>query len=264
MRHFLFILCIVLLIVPAVAQTETYTAPSDKAIQSLIWESNSGTTGTIDLFTANGSTIHGSWSYLPVYILGFPYANKATITIGSTTDSLDYVTPGTLYTQVSFTGKILNSTTNMAAMGCGQFLGITNLIVKAPAGDSAIIGYTISADSQITIAKRLEDRKLIEANLMPKPDEDFIAKLKGYITTLWSIFTSVIFWTKFLLVDYIGYIFIMYILGTLAIAMNKSKDIFTVLKVWIKQQEAFFNFVIKVMSAIISVITSIIQSLKPI
>lgn len=264
MKRLLIFMCLIaMMIIPASAQTVSYTAPEDMAIEHIWFVADGGTSGTVLFTTSTGSTISGTWSYLQDSgIAGYANAHEVNLQIGSDSDSLVYVTWGPIHITIDFLGKFFNMTTNRAVMGASQMGVINNVAVETPL-PAAIIQYTITADKEIEVHHTLTTRNDAEARLNPSSENDIIEQLKGYFNSFWSVFTALIFWLKFLFVDNLTLVVVLYVTGSMAYAINTSKNIFVFYKTWLRQQTALYKFISQMFSAMINVAAQIIASLKP-
>jgi len=263
MKKLIFVILVVLALAGTVsAQSVTYTAKSDQAVEWVKILADGGTSGTVTFYTANGSTITGSYSYLPADVPFYPFANTATINIGGNSDSMLYVTPGQIYIQTTFIGSFINYTSSRAVMSAGQNSAFAYFKVETPFY-SPIVKYTVNADHEVTVTHMLTSRSAVEAGLDPTSATGIIDKALALISSLWTVLLSIMFWIKFLFVDNIVMIVCLYLFGTMAYAMNSSKNIFAFFTTWFRQQSRFFQFVVSVISAVISAIGNIIASFKP-
>lgn len=261
MKRYLFIFIIAMIAITGVsAYSSTYTAPDDKALEIITFTSNGDTTANYILTQANGDTISGSWSYQTTPFTIIPM--QADGTIGSGSGSFTSYLPGTLTTTIWSTGNV--SGTMKARMGMGQFPGIYTKTIETDMSGSPIIGYSVSADQDITEDQVLVPRKAAEKAMTPTSGEGYAEKLIRYADLLWGLFSSLFYWLKFLFVDHIVLTVSLYFTGTMAYAITTSRNIFAFYKTWFRQQRAFFDFIASVFSILVGIITQIINALKPI
>ena len=251
-KHILLLLCCMLALIPlASAQTETFTAPSDQAVWAVYITSPVGTTGTITLTQANGDTVSGSWSY----VAGLP-ASEFTASVGSSGDrSFQYIVP--LNTIFGIWNGENTTYDREIKFGIGQTRGIWNAVGSTTIDRAVITGYTITADQQITIDRELISRSSAAAALAETNDGNLVTLLENYGPLVVSIFTSLIYWLKFLFVDNLIVTVLLYMTGTLAYAANSSRNIFQVYKTWFKQQKALFEFASQGFNTVFQIITQV-------
>lgn len=250
-KHFLLLMCCMLALVPlASAQTETFTAPNDQAIWAVYITSPVGTSGTITFTQANGDTVSGSWSYTGLVPSTF------TAELGSSgSKSFSYVVPLNAVFGI-WNGE--NTTYDrQLKFGFGQARGVWNGVGSTTIDRAVITGYTISADQQVTIQRELIPRSSAVAALSETDDGNLVTLLENYAPLVVSIFTSLFYWLKFLFVDNLIVTVLLYMTGTLAYAVNSSRNIFQVYKTWFKQQRALFEFAAQGFNTVFQIITQV-------
>ena len=194
MKHFLLILLAVLLIIPASAQTVTYTAPSQQAVWSIDIDSPPGTTGDITLNLADGSTVTGSWSY------NFGLTGMTANTqIGSDSGSFGTIIPTNLKIRVWNGDNVTYA--RQIKMGAGQVVPIWNTVVQTTIQGLPITGYTINADQQISVDNELIAYSEAVSKLNAGVPTDAIAQLFEYMSLLWIVFDSLWYWLSFLFIE---------------------------------------------------------------
>lgn len=257
MKKLIFVFLVFLAMVGTVsAQSVTFTAQSDEAIDYVTIQANGGTSGTVSFETANGSTITGSFSYLSTGGIN-PLANTAIITLGGNTNSLVYNTPGEIYITTAFYGSVFNITDSRASMSAGQSVLASNIEVIAPFY-SPIVSYTVNADHTVVVTHKITDRKAVEAALDATSVWEIVEQARDAVETLWTVLSAIMFWVKFLLIDNIVMLVCLYLFGTMAYAMNKSKNIFAFFTTWFRQQSQLFHFVVSTFSSIVTALGSLI------
>jgi hypothetical protein len=261
MRYAL-VLLVLLLVIPVAGQTITYNAPSGIALSEIQIKNNIGTHASIDLYLQNGQTISGSWVYEPHDVIGpFELTEEASITLSGESNSVVFVTPGFLYVSIYTARNLTETASNRLIMGAGQFAGVNNIAVEKDGLNSAIIGFKIVSDKDVTYTVQKEDLKATNENLAGKSYGEIIDQVRGYWGMAWGVFTTLAYWLKFLFWDNLVLVSVLYITGTMAYAANSSKNIFKFYKTWFKQQMAFLHFIANIYSVTISIITQIAQAL---
>lgn len=265
MKKYIFImLCALCLIAPAMSQSVSYNCPQGVAIYELEMIGGSPSTTTFTLHYQDSSTVSGSWSYQPYYVLGYPVATQATITLDGSSNSMIFVTPGQMHVSI-YTGRNLTEfQESRLIMGAGQSGAVNNIAVQKYGLKSAIIGYEFSSDSTIEYDQHEQSLAAVISNLNSKSVLEIYDVIKGYWDTAYGIFTGLAYWLKFLFVDNLIMVVTLYITGTMAYAINTSRSIFSFYKTWFRQQSALFHFIANIFATVISIITQIVQSLKPV
>lgn len=256
MKHFLFILLVVLLIVPATAQVTSYTAPTGEAIWAINIDSPPDTTGTFELTQSNGDVVTGSWSYQ--WSLTGMTANTA---IGGNSKSFGSILPLNLQMQIWNGDNVTYA--RQLKMGAGQTFGIWNTVAETSIAGSPIVSYRVDSDQNTVVSEETVPYDEAVAKLNAGAPADAASALWGYITLLWGVFDSLWYWLDLLFIQNLVLTVSLYVAGTMAYAINTSRNIFAFYKTWFKQQKALFEFIANAFSTVISIIAQVIQSIKP-
>lgn len=270
-RALILFVCVALLVVPALAQTVTYTAPTGKALAGIKIGSNEGTTGTITFRYNDGTTTTGSWSYQSTFsIIEYTLVRQGEITLGSDTANENYITPGKLYVMFSQSGNNYNLTGAPRMIGSlGQnpiTTGFISPTVYATVPASPLIGYTFTADKEVTYTNYESDYNVVNEGLKAT-NEDWLRKILtlGYdvFWTAYNFITDAIYWTRFFFVDNLALILALFFAVPMAFAAKNSRgnpekflrQYFTTLK-------GLFNFIMSMWKTIIESIGTIIGWFK--
>ena len=255
MRRFAVILLLLLCCAPlACAQTQSFTAPSDKAIWAVDINAPSGSTGTFDIVLSDGSTTSGSWSYT-----GYPFSTVET-EIGSGSDSFTFTQP---IIPLNVKMQIWNGDNVTLArqlkLGAGMYPPFWSTVVQTTIAAHPVTSYTITSSHDVTISHELISYQEAYNNLHVWDEQSWIDALYEYLPLFWGVFQSLIYWLKFLFVDNLILVVVLYLTGSMAYAANTSRNIFIFYKTWFRQQTALFSFIANGFSITISIITQILQ-----
>jgi hypothetical protein len=260
MKYTLLFLCCLLLTVPVMGQNVAYTAPSGQAVWAIYINSPVGTHGTIEIYQANGDTTTGYWSYTG----GLP-TSTFTASLGSSgTQSFGYTIPVNM---VSVNMEIWNgdnsSTDNSRKLkfGFGQLAlgqtGLWNGVGSTDINRAVITGYSITADNVVSVHPELIDIRQAATNLASTEGQGLPELLKAYVPLVAAVFFSLIYWLKYLFVDHLILVISLYLTGSMAYAINTSRNIFIFYKTWFKQQIAMFNFIAGAFSTTFQIVTQV-------
>ena len=256
MKHSILALCIIALIVPAMAQTVSYSAPLDKAIWAIDISAPQGSSGTFVLTLDNGDSVYGTWSYH--YTI--PPAASMTATIGSGSESETFVS-GPVGMQMEIWNGDNVTYARQLKLGFGQFKGIWNKVASTTIGASPIRSYTITSTSEISASQEVISYKEAINSLNPSTgllnDKGLVSLLTGYSGLIVAVFLSLIYWLKFLFVDHLVLSVSLYMTGTMAYAINTSRDIFSFYKTWFRQQRAMFEFIASAFATTFQIVTQV-------
>lgn len=253
MRKLLFLLgVLLLLIVPASAYVTSYTAPDDKAIWGIDFDAPYGSTGDIVLTLEDGSTIDGSWSYTGIMPI------VADMELEGEISTYSYFVAIPVPLRVGIWNGDNSSYSREIKMGYGQ-TGIWNDVITASILNSPTVSYSITSSQPITVTPELKDRETARKQLSAgDPFEgSMLDLLFEQIDTIMSIFFGAIYWLKFLFVDHILLTTSLYFAGSMAYAINTSRNIFTFYKTFFRQQRAMFEFIVNMSSGVISLVAQI-------
>lgn len=241
----------------ASAQTESFTATADEAVWSININSPANTHGLITLYQANGDTVSGYWTYT----MGIPTSTFSAKIGDSDVESYTYMVP--LSVGISVWNGDNTSLARQIKLGYGQLAGVGiqqgyNRVLTTDIDRAVITGYTISADNQITVTSEIVPRTKAAGDLNSGTnDPGLVDLLKTYVPLVVSVFLSLIYWLKFLFVDHLITTVLLYMFGTLAYAVNTSKNIFVFYKTWFRQQRALFEFMAQGFSTTFQILTQV-------
>ena len=251
-KTFLLLAVLCMLILPATAYTASYTAPADQAIWGIDFDTPYGSTGDITLTLEDGSVVEGSWSYagaLPI---------TADLVLEAETSTYNYFIPIPVPLKIGIWNGDNSSYARVIKLGYGQSKAWNNVLTKS-IPNSPTVGYTITSSYPITVTRELMDRDEAQARLSSGDpfDGSILDLLWEQSSTLMAIFFGAAWWLKFLFVDHIALTVSLYLSGSMAYAMNTSRDIFIFYRVWFRQQRALFEFIVNMASTTISIVAQI-------
>lgn len=244
-------LLLVLLVCPVLGQSVTYYAPADKAVWQVDIDMPAGTSGTITLTLLDGSTVGGTFAYSA----GYPQTMSTTL--GSDSSSYTYYIPIPGEMSMSVWNGDNSSLYRDIKMGYGQNRGIWNDVLISQISRSPTVSYVINADQEITVTNNIIDRITAEKQLAVSEDDSLISQLQEPFSTSIGIFSSAMFWIKFLFYDNLILTVCLYLTGSMAYAANTSRDIFQFYKTWFGQQTAMFRFIVQIVSLAVSIVAQI-------
>ena len=266
MKYLILALCCLMLIVPAFAQTVTYSAPAGKALAGLTIGSNEGTTGSITFRYNDGTTTAGSWSYQSTFsIIDYTLLREGEITLGSDTATENYLTPGKLYVMFSQSGNNYNLTGAPRMIGSlGQNPVLTGFIspsVYATAPASPLVGYTFTSDKDVTYTNYESDYNVVNDGLK-STNEDWINKIMtlvfGFFWSAYNFINDTIYWTKYFFVDNILIVIALFLAVPMAFAAKNSRgNPEKFFRQYFKTLRGFFDFMISMWKVIIDSIGTI-------
>jgi hypothetical protein len=216
-------LLLLILITPAFAQTITYTCPTGMAIYDLQVVGDSPLTASISFTRQDGSTTEGSWTYQPHDFYGYPFATRAEITLAGDTKDQVFVTPGRLYVNFYTARNLTEIAENRFIMGAGQTGGINNIAVEKDGITSAIIGFTLTADKDVTYTTNEESLDTINANLSSPGITDIKNIAYKWFWSALGLLGTLGYWLKFFFIDNIKLIIVLILVVPMAFAAKASK-----------------------------------------
>jgi hypothetical protein len=249
---FLVALCMVA-VLPVSAYTTSYTAPEDKAIWGIDFDAPYGSTGDITLTLEDGSTLTGSWSYTGVMPI------VADVELDGETSTYNYFVAIPLPLKIGIWNGDNSSYAREIKIGYGQAPGIWNDVVTASILNSPTVGYTIVSSQPVTVTNELKDRETARKQLSAgDPYEGSILDmLFEQMDTIMAIFFGSAYWIKFLFVDHLILTVSLYFAGSMAYAINTSRNIFAFYKTFFRQQKAMFEFIVNIASLTVSLVAQI-------
>jgi len=258
-KYLLGLVFIILLVVPAFAYVYEETAPADKAFNIIYIQSDGGTTGTIEMYQQNGDMTVGYWLYEDWSFLTFPPGADASITIGADSATTHYTTPGKLWAWFRVWRPIdFNSTTSTVIRGdIGQTQYIPNEGASVVVKNYPIVRYRITSNQPVVVDARLIPITVATANANSFEDSNLISLLTSYISLIVMVFSSLIYWIKFIFVDNLVLSVSLYVAGSMAYAINTSRDIFSFYKTWFRQQRALFEFMAAAFATTFQIVTQV-------
>jgi hypothetical protein len=247
----LVVLCV--LILPVTAYTTSYTAPDDKAIWGIDFDAPYGSTGDITLTLEDGSVVEGSWSYT-----GFAPLT-ASVDLEGETATHEYWIAIPVPLKIAVWNGDNSSYSREIKLGYGQATGIWNDVVTTSILNSPTVGYTIVSSQPVTVVNELKDRETARKQLSAgDPYEGSILDmLFEQMDTIMAIFFGSAYWIKFLFVDHLILTVSLYFAGSMAYAINTSRNIFAFYKTFFRQQKAMFEFIVNIASLTVSLVAQI-------
>jgi hypothetical protein len=143
-------------------------------------------------------------------------------------------------------------------LGSGQIKKGWNKVIQTTIEGSPITRYTVISAQTVEIDHELIPYSTAVKNLNAEKPIDIFSQLQTYLPLLWSIFTSLMYWLKFLFIDHLVLTVTLYITGSMAYAINTSKDIFRFYKTWFKQQAQLFDFISRAFATTVSIVTQVL------
>lgn len=263
MRRLLtFFILVSLLAAPAFAESYVVDAPSGKCWVNIYVVSNEGTSGAITFQQQNGQTITGDFSYSTVVDLyGYSLIRRGKITLGSDSDTKDFVTPGQLYTMFYHVPGVSNITQNRLSGFMDQSKVSLWPTVETDTTPSPIVKYTIISNGPV---EHWGDTTTITAQggLLATSSDDWIKKsLELVYSTFWTahyVITEIIHWTKFFFVDNLTMIVALFLAVPMAFAAKNSRgNPEKFLRQYFKTLRGFFEFIISMWKTIIDTIGTV-------
>ena len=253
MKRLLLLLVLCALVVPAFANTVSYQAPDNKAVWGLDFDIQQGTSGTILLTLEDGSTVSGTYSYEGFVPL------TADVSFGGDTSTYSYYIALPVPLSISIWNGDNSTYGREIKLGYGQNRGIWNDVLVTSISQSPTVGYTITSTDTITVTNELIDRTTASQRLAAGNPYDGSALDVFFeqFNTLTSIFFTAAWWLKFLFVDNLMLTVSLYVSGTMAYAILSTRNIFVFYKVWFRQQKEFFEFMVNMASAVVSIVAQI-------
>lgn len=236
-------------IVPfASAQTYSGTAPQGQAIWALDISAPWGTSGGCILKLENGDTVTGTWDY------GGLFPPKYEVTLDGDSSSYTYLAPLPVHMQI-WNGDNVTYARELK-LGYRQYKGGWNDVITTSIAGSPVMSYTVTTVGEVDVSPEFISYSTAVQNLNYSPD-DLIAKMREYLPMIWGVFESLIYWLNLLFVENLTLTVSLYMAGTMAYAVNTSKNIFIFYKTWFRQQRALFEFMANSFLTVIQIVTSV-------
>ena len=263
MRAAIVIFCMtMILIAPALAESYSFTAPSDEAIWSMSMVAQSGAFGTFTETLSDGSTVSGSFSYA-----GFP--PTATVGIGGDSANTLYVTGiagAPLYMKIwngdnTTDGRVIR-------MGYGQINGIWNNVVAANIPRSPTTSFSATYTGSVSFTPDTISYDKAQEQLAE--NTDLLRSLKAWADWLLTILPDaknfvedLLYWIRFFFVDNLLMIVALFLAVPMAFAAKNSKgNPERFLRQYFKTLKGFFVFIMSVWTTLLSSINMILQWFK--
>jgi len=251
--------CVALLIVPALAQMETKTAPSGQVIWAVDMDVPIGTTGTFTATLQDGTAVDGSFSYIPTAFITVPISTN--VNLEGDTSTATFYMPSTLKMSLWHADTV--NDTRQIKLGYGQYAGLWNDVVIVDAPRSAITSFTITADKTVTTAYEY------------RAAEDAAKDLAGYknqsiIDFAWSVFWDALafmqelyYWIVFFFVENLALILALFFAVPMAFAARSSRgNPERFLRQYFKTLRGFFEFIFQVWRLLTETIGTVIGWFK--
>lgn len=250
-----------------------YSAPSGQAITQINMNVPLGTTGTFTVYQSNGESTSGSYTYT-----GYPYSTLAVSIGGSsyTEKMTQPVVPMTMKLIIS-PSIVKNQSTGRAlslayGWGVGSAAAISH-IISQPVEASPIMRFTFNADNDMTATAYTDDYTTSVKNWLQGYSDstndllssagNYVEKIKAIAGSAFTIAYGLWYWIDYLFIKNLAMTVSLYISGTMAFAMLSSKNIYSFYKTWFRQQKALYEFIGTAVSTVVSIITMIINAIKP-
>jgi hypothetical protein len=262
MKYLIFALCIMMLAIPASAQTISYSCPQGMAVYTLNMVGNSPTTATFELYRQDGTITSGSWSYQPYSVLGYSIANIVTITLEGDSKNLVFVTPGQIHISMQPGRNLTEIAETRWIMGAGQSGSVNNIAVEQDGISSPIIGFKIVSDNDITYTETEDTIDTITKNLQSDSMLSTLAKIKEFIeSTFWIAYdfvTSLLYWLKYFFVDNLTMIVALFLAVPMAFAAKNSRgNPEKFFRQYFRTLRGFFEFILMLWGKLIESIGTI-------
>lgn len=256
------LLCALLLIAPAFAQTQTIEAPEGQAIRFITIGSDEDTTGTLALKLEDGSTIDCTWSYLSTMeIGGVSLVRVGNVSIEGETASTTYRTPGKFYTKFMQTKAMLNASDNTIRIAYGQIDGLWYNYVEYNSPASHIVSATFTADKQVTYSVEYWAVDKARENVQGGFFKQISEIMNFAIETFWDVFdflTAVYDWTIFFFVTNYQMILALFLAVPMAFAAKNSRgNPERFLRQYFRTLKGFFMFMIDIWRVLIESIGTV-------
>lgn len=247
MRRLLtFFILVSLLVVPAFAQTVTYTCPADMALYTLTMYGNSPTYTTFELYRQDGTTTSGSWSYQPYTVLGFPVATQVELSMDGETDDEVFVTPGQIRVSMYPSRNLTELAETRWIMGAGQG-AFNNANVEKYGVTSPIIGFMFAADSEVTYKYTEDKRDTVAGNLGGQNVGQIMDIIYSTLAAAITFLIDLGYWLKFFFVDNLTMILALFLAVPMAFAAKNSRgNPEKFLRQYFKTLRGFFEFIFQV------------------
>lgn len=256
------ILLCFLLIVPAMAQTVTITAPEGKAIKDVTIGCSEGTHGTATFGFNDDTSMSGSWSYVTTSAVGgFSLVRVGTVEIGGETATTTFVSPGRFYITFWQTKEMVNMTSNTMRGSYGQLQGWYYNYVETVTPASPVISMSFTADTNIEYDVEYIDLETASNNV----SGNFFTWINQIVNlgissfaAAYGFLTNLLYWLKFFFVDNLGLIIVLYISVSMALAARAARgNIGRFYSRFITQQVKLIQFIFEVWRMLIESIGTI-------
>lgn len=238
-----------MIVSPISAQDVTYTAPANYCVWAINFDIPDGSSGTIVMNQANGDVVTASWSRG-----GLPL-NALDSQIGADSETFN------LYPVIPAYGSIWNgentTTSRQLKMGTGLAPLGWSRVIQTTIDPAVITSYHLTSDADISISQELKDTRSAVLALNPANEYNLVTLLTAYIPLVVGVFLSLIYWLKFLFVDHLILTVSLYLTGTMAYAINTSRNIFKFYGTWFKQQVAMFKFIAESFDVTFRILTQV-------
>lgn len=246
------LIALMLCAIPVQAQTVEFTAQADEAVWGIDITAPVGSNGIIILYMEDGSQVNGEWSYTG-YAPTVMHAE-----IGSTSSDYNYYVPLPVPIQMSVWNGDNSSSDREIKMSYGQTrVALTN-VFSTTTTRSPTIRYRVSSGSNIVVSDEIVSRDEANAKLSYDNDTSPISLILSQATTVFAVFSWVMFGIKFLFVDNLTLVVVAYFLASMAYFLNKSRDIFDAFGKFFKAQEKLVRFIVEMAQAAFSIAGSLI------
>jgi hypothetical protein len=258
-RLLIFFVCFALLITPVFAQTYSYTCPKDKGIYTLTIASNTETHGTFDLYRQDGTVDTGSWSYVPYTVAGYIVGNTMSITYNGQTKTQNMITPGKMYISM-YTGRNLTELKETRwIIGAGQIAGANNIAIEKYGITSAIVGFTLTTDNDVTYTKTEESLSVINNSLVAGGLSDIMTLAYQILLDAINFISDLIYWLRFFFIDNIALILALFLSVPMAFAAKNSRgNPERFMRQYFKTLRGFFEFIFQVWRLLTETIGTVI------
>jgi hypothetical protein len=255
-------------------QAFTYTANPEEKLSVIQLELPINTIVNFTLYYGSSSTVSGWANYRVNTILVNSFSE---VSLGGNTYSEVFIDPlisGYSTTKhIQFTSYARNDTTTVDesgfavyAQGYGIFSSELAFFPVADLPSNLIYRVDIIANQPISITVDTARADILAAYASSTVAESRGRGVEGVVTSIVEfvgmvagIISGLLYWMKVIFVDNFVLTMVMYFMGTLAVAMNTSKNIFQAFGKFFKWQVMLFNFVISAFKSMIEMAISIKQ-----
>lgn len=265
-------------ITPGDVSAFSYTCVPQEKIAIMEYDIPINTVVNFTYTYGTGATVSGWMIYRPAGIVGQSYSE---VSIGGNTYSETFIDAQVagyaLVRHIQFVSYARNSSTSPVQIGFAvysQGYGLySNEIAFYPVSNIAqnmIYGVSVSASQPVKIIAITNDGDKLAKFVGLTVGEsvtagilEWLDRLWSYIEMIWSVFMTAIYWLKFIFIDNIVLTFALYLSGTMAYSALTAKNVFDFYKRFFGLQKTFFEFMISAFNTLIQMITSLINTLKP-